>query len=148
MQNLVKGISRNGFRYLLNQVTKKPFFTFNNKFYIQVEFVAMVSPLAPILAEIFLSHQEENYLNKFPIEFKASFCIRYVDVIFVLFESPESAHSFREYLSFKQLNINFTDEHGNIDSILFLDVKSCRKNDNFVTIVDRKATFSGVFTNY
>ena len=108
----------------------------------------MVSPLAPILAEIFLSHQEENYLNKFPIEFKASFCIRYVDVIFVIFELPESTHSFREYLLFKQLNINFTDEHGNIDSILFLDVKSCRKNDNFVTIVDRKATFSGVFTNY
>ena len=39
--NLVKGISKNDFRDLLNLATKESFFTFNNKFYIQVDGAAM-----------------------------------------------------------------------------------------------------------
>ena len=41
----VKGISKNDFRDLLNLASKESFFTFNNKFYIQVDGVAMESPL-------------------------------------------------------------------------------------------------------
>ena len=145
---MVKGISKNDFRDLLNLATNESFFTFNNKLYIQVDGVAMGSPLGPILANIFLSHHEENWLNKCPIEFKASFYRRYVDDIFVLFESPESAHSFREYMSPKHQNLNFTVEQENIGSLSFLHVKICRKNGKFVTSVYRKPTFSGVFTNY
>ena len=50
---LVKGISKNDFLDLLNLATKESFFTFNNKFYIQVDGVAMGSPLGPILANLF-----------------------------------------------------------------------------------------------
>ena len=57
---LVKGISKNDFQDLLNLATKESCFTFNNNFYIQVDGVAMGSPLGPILANIFLSHHEEN----------------------------------------------------------------------------------------
>ena len=48
----------------------------------------------------------------------------------------------------KHHNINFTIEKENVGSLLFLDVKICRKNGKFVTSVYRKPTFSGVFTNY
>ena len=102
---VVKGISKNDFHDLLNLATKKSFFTFNNKFYIQVDVVAVGSPLVPILANIFLSHPEEKWLNKCPIEFKSKFYRSYVDDIFVLFESSESASSFREYMSSKYQNI-------------------------------------------
>ena len=44
----------------------------------------MGSPLGPILANIFLSHHEENWLNKFFIEVKPNFYRRYVDDIFAL----------------------------------------------------------------
>ena len=107
----------------------------------------MGSPLDPILPNIFLSHHEENWLNKCPIEFKPCFYRRYVDDIFVLFESPESVYSFREYMSSKHQNIKFTIEHKNTGSILFLDVKICRKNGKFVTSFHRKPTFIGVSTN-
>ena len=50
---LVKGISKNDFRDLLNLATKESFFTFNYKFYIQVDGVATGSSLGPILAKIF-----------------------------------------------------------------------------------------------
>ena len=105
-------------------------------------------PLGPILANIFLSHHEENWLNKYRTEFKPSFYGRYVDDIFVLFESPESSHLFREYMSSKLQNINFTVEQGNVGSLSFLDVKICSKKGKFVTSVYKKPTFSGVFTNY
>ena len=57
---LVKGISKNNFHDLLNLAAKESFSTFNNKFYIQVDGVTMGSPLGPILANVFLSHHEEN----------------------------------------------------------------------------------------
>ena len=147
-KTLVKEISKHFFRDLLNLVTKESFFAFNNKFYIQVDDVTIGFPLYPILANNFLSHHEENWMNKHPIEFKPSFYRRYVDDIFVLFESPDSPQSHLEYMSPKHQNINFTVEYGNIGSLLFLDVKICRKNGKFATSVYRKPIFSGVFTNY
>ena len=60
---LVNGISKNDFRDLLYLVTKELFFIFNNKFYIQVDYVTIGSPLVKIVANIFLSHYEENFLQ-------------------------------------------------------------------------------------
>ena len=108
----------------------------------------MGSPLDPILANVHLSHHEENWLNKSLIEFKPSFYRRYIEDIFVIFESPESAVSNREHISSKHKNINFIIEEENISLLSFLDVKICRRNDKFVTSAYRKPTFSGVFTNY
>ena len=132
---LVTGIFKTDNRDLLNLATKESIFTFNNKFYIQVDGVAMSSPLGPILTNIFLSQHEENWLNKFPIKFKPSFYRRYVDDIFVLFESSESPNSFGEYMSSKHQNINFTVEKKNVGLLSFLDVKICCKNGKFVTSV-------------
>ena len=130
---MVKGRSKNDNRHLLNLATKELFFTFNNKFYIQVDGVAMGSTLGPILVNMLLSHYEENCPNKCPIEFNPSYCRRYDDDTFVLFESPESAHLFGKYMSSKRRNINFTLEHENIGSILFLYIKMCCKNGKIVT---------------
>ena len=77
----------------------------------------MEFPLGPILANIFLSHREENWLNKCPIEIKPSFYGNYVNYIFVLCGSPESTHSFCKYMSSKHQNINFTTEQENIGSL-------------------------------
>ena len=58
LEALVKGISKNDFRDLLNMATKE--LRFNNKFYIHVDGVAMGFPLGPILGKILLSHHEKN----------------------------------------------------------------------------------------
>ena len=52
------------------------------------------------------------------------------DNIFVFFESPESAHSFREYMSSKYQNITFIVKPQNIGSRQSLDVKIYRKKAN------------------
>ena len=88
-----------------------------------------------------LSHHAENWLNECSIELTASFYRRCVGDIFVLFESPESSHSFREYICSEHQHINLTVEHENILSFSFLDVKIFCENGKFVTIVYRKPTF-------
>ena len=48
----------------------------------------------------------------------------------------------------KHRNIKFTFETEDSNNFSFLDVKITRQNKGFVTSIFRKATFSGVFTNY
>ena len=53
-------ISRNEMKELLLFCTKKVHFTFNGKVYMQVDGVAMGSPLGPVLVDIFLIELEKT----------------------------------------------------------------------------------------
>ena len=55
---------------------------------------------------------------------------------------------FVNYMNTKDPNIKFTSEFEENDSFSFLDVKTTRRNNQLVTSVFCKATFSGVFTNF
>ena len=83
---------------------------FNNKYYKQVDGVAMGSLLGPALANIFMSSFESKCLRDCLNDFKPMFYRRYVDDIFVLFFSPDHADKFREYLLSKHSNIKFSTE--------------------------------------
>ena len=123
-------------------------FIFNGNYYKQVDGVAMGSPLGPTLANIFMCHHEKIWLDECPVEFKPLYYRRYVDDIFVLFSSEDHVEKFRNYLSNRHKNINFSKELEKQNALAFLDVKIMRENDKFVSSVYRKPTFSGVFTNF
>ena len=59
------------------------------------------SPLGQTLANILLSHCEENLLNECPAEFKPIFieAMSIFCIFFSFFVSPESLHLDREYMS-------------------------------------------------
>ena len=59
-------IPKHDFRNLLNIATKESFFMFNNKYYKQVDGVAMGSPLGPALANIFMCSFESKWLRDCP----------------------------------------------------------------------------------
>ena len=120
-------IPKHNFRNLLNIATKETFFMFNNKYYKQVDGVAMGSKLGPALANIFMCN---------------------IDDIFVLFFSPDHADKFREYLSSKHPNIKFSIEKEEDGCLPFVDVNIFRENDKFATNDYRKKTFSGVYINF
>ena len=141
-------IPKHDFRNLLNIATKESFFMFNNKYYKQVDGVAMGSPLGPALANIFMCSFESKWLRDCPNDFKPVFYRRYVDDIFALFSSPDHADKFKEYLSSKHPNINFSIEKEKDGCLPFLDVIILRENEKFVTNVYRKKTFSAVYTNF
>ena len=118
---------------------------FNNKYYKQVDGVAMGSPLGPALAIIFMCSFESKSLGDCPNDFKPVFYRRYIDDIFVLFSSPDHADKFREYLSPKHANIKFSIEKEEDGCLPFLDVNIFRENNKFATNVYRKKTFSGFY---
>ena len=76
-------IPKDVFRNLLNVATKQSLFIFNNKFYKQIDKVAMGSPLGPALTNILLCNFENKWLRDCPYSLKPVFYRRYVDDIFV-----------------------------------------------------------------
>ena len=88
-------IPKHNFCNLLNIATKETFFMFNNKYYKQVDVVAMGSPLGPALANIFMCRFESKWLRDCRNYFIPVFYRSYIDDIFVLFPSPDHADKFR-----------------------------------------------------
>ena len=95
-----------------------------------------------------ICHYEKIWLNECPSQFKPVVYRRSVDKIFVLFKSKEHLKPFVNYINSKHRNIKFTFETEDSNNFSFLHVKITKKNKRFVASIFRKATFSGVFTNY
>ena len=124
------------------------FFIFNKTLYEQIDGVAMGSPLAPVLANIFLSHHETIWLQQCPDHLKPSFYKRYVDDTFLLFDNSVDPLQFLHYLNNKHPNIKFTAEAETEGQISFLDININKHNNSFSTSIFRKKTFTGLGTNY
>ena len=142
------GMSREELQILFEFATAKSHFLFNEEIYDQVDGVAMGSPLAPVLANIFMGHYEkiwiENYSGIKPEIYK-----RYVDDIFCLFKNEADALSFFEYLNKQHVNIKFTYEKEIEGKLCFLDVLIKNVNtQTFETSIFRKSTFTGLLTNF
>ena len=69
----------------------------------------MGSPLAPVLANLFLGYHENNWINNYK-GIKPSFYQRYVDDIFAAFDNENDAISFFNYINSQHPNIKFTME--------------------------------------
>ena len=83
-------ISRKELSQLFRFATAETHFLFEGKIYDQIDGVVMGSPLAPVLANLFMGYHENNWLNNYkgpaPIIYK-----RYVDDIFCLFNNELEA---------------------------------------------------------
>ena len=62
--------------------------------------------------------------------------------------SPDHADKFKEYLSSRHPNINFSIEKKEGGCLPFLDVNIFLENKKFATNMYTKKTFSGVYTNF
>ena len=120
-------IPKNIFPNLLTVATKESFFMFNNKFYKQIDGVAMGSPLGPALANILMCNFENKWLKDCPHSLKLVFYRRYVDNIFVLLSFLDQAEKFKKYLSSNYPNINFSLGKEQEGRLSFLDVNIFRE---------------------
>ena len=97
-QKLLCRISKSQFEKLLRAALSCNYFLLDGIVYQHVDRVAMDSPLGPSLANAFLAHYEQIWLNDCPDEFKPVYYKRYVDDIFVLFRTPHYLEKFDQYL--------------------------------------------------
>ena len=118
---LFHGMTKTIFRNALNHCLKDNTFVFNGIFYKQIDGCAMGSPLAPILADIFMNHllepkivrREHDFLNITFINepsrpFNLHVFVRYVDDTLAVFDSAEEADRFLTYLNNLHSSIQFT----------------------------------------
>ena len=108
----------------------------------------MGSPLGPTFANAFLCHYEKIWLDECPLSFKPLVYKRYVDDTFLLFRDPEQIPKFLAYLNTRHKNIKFTVELEKDNSLPFLDTLLKRNGNQISTSVFRKATFTGLGTNF
>lgn len=82
---------------LFTFATAETHFLFKGSFYDQIDGVAMGSPLAPVLANLFMGHHEKIWLEQY-LGPEVLFYRRYVDDTFCLFHSEQDANCiFRLY---------------------------------------------------
>ena len=81
----------------------------------------MGSPLALVLANIFMGFYESKWLNEYNLN-KPKFYIRYVDDILAAFDKEQDSLNFLNFLNKRHLNIKFTIEKQSNHSIAFFDI--------------------------
>ena len=89
-----------------------------------------------------------NLLEQCSKEFKPVFYRRYIDDIFVLFESSEYLSKYHAYLHTCHLNLSDSFEQKKNAKLSFLDVEVSRKQSKFATAVYRKPNFSSVYGHF
>ena len=107
--------------------------------------VVMELPLGPVMVYVFLSFYEVKWLEQYTKEYKAICYRRYVNDIFVLFESAEHRSKFRDYFDTCHPNISFSFEQKRTRKLSFLDAKgstetpvlkvSCQQYRNLVWFI-------------
>ena len=106
----------------------------------------MGSPLAPVLANLFMGHHEKRWLENYNSGIE--FCRRYVDDTFALFNTEQDALSFFSYINSQHPNIKFMEKEEN-HKLPFLDVLlDNHSNQGIITSVFHKKTYTGLLTNY
>ena len=86
-------ITKKELKKLFLFATSHTHFIFNSKFYNQIDGVAMGSPLAPVLANIFMGFYESKWLNEYNLN-KPKFYLRYVDDILAAFDKKQDSLNF------------------------------------------------------
>ena len=140
-------LSNTELKSLFSVATAQTHFLFKGSFYDQIDGVAMGSPLAPVLSNLFMGHHEKLWLENFQ-DSEILFYRRYVDDTFCLFHSENQALLFFNYINSRHPNIRFTMEKETDHKIPFLDVLINNGTHFPVTSVCRKKTFTGLLTNY
>ena len=108
----------------------------------------MGSPLAPVIANIFMGFHESKWLNQYNLN-KVEFYLRCVDDILAAFDNEQDSLIVFNFLNNRHFNIKLTIEKQNNHSIAFLDVFiSGISNQNLTLQTYRKSTYTGLLLNF
>ena len=144
-KDITTDIPKQEMKELLIYGTKNVHFTFNNETYIQVDGVAMGSPLGPVLANLFMVELETSVIPN--LNNKVKLWKRFVDNICCL-ARLEYIDNILLALNSCHKNIKFTFEIEKDNTIPFLDILIKRKPGMIETTVYRKKTRTNLYMNW
>jgi hypothetical protein len=112
---------------LVRHVLTTMYFLYNGSFYDQKDGVTMRSPLAPVVANFYMEHFEQQAISS--TTRKSTWWYRYVDDTFVVWPHGKELYDFLQHLNNIHPNIKFTMEVEQDGSLPFLDVLVSRRPD-------------------
>ena len=135
---LYGGFTKLQLRKLLTWCTKCTTFIFNGELYQQIDGVAMGSPLAPFLADVFMNwlidNKSHEYNGKYPV-----LILRYVDDLLIFFEDEADILPFYSFMNNIHCNIKFADPDKEVHGLIkFLDICIQRTDTGFDLSIFRK----------
>ena len=134
-------IPQNILREFLSICTKEsPFRSPTGTLYLQIEGVAMGSPLGPTFAGFYMGDLEYNVFNNHYT--KPSIYVRYVDDIFVQINNSDELTDIKELFQEKSV-LTFTYELHTNNILPFLDISVNSTNTGFKTSIHYKPTDHG-----
>jgi len=132
-------------KQMLELCTKKaPFRSPDGGVYLQVEGVAMGSPLGPTFANFYMGHLEQKVLSNQHL--KPTLYGRYIDDIFLQVINLEQLNELKDLFQENSV-LNFTYEIGINNKLPFLDVMVHSNEGEFHTTVYHKPTNHGTCLN-
>ena len=126
------GLNKSRLLKLLSWSTKNTTFQFNNKFYKQLDGVAMGFPIGPLLADVMINYVIDKAIERTPLDHEPKFFCRYVDDCFASFTNTSSIEIFLRNLNSVHSQIQFTKKVESHNSLAFLDVL-IEKTDKGIT---------------
>ena len=100
-------ITKKELKKLFLFATPQTHFISNRTFSNQIDEVAMRSPLAPFLANIFMGFYKSKWLNEYNPS-KPKYYLSYVDDILTAFDNEQESLNFLNFLNDRHPNIKFT----------------------------------------
>ena len=141
-------LNKRRLKTLLNWAASSTTLQFQGKYYKQVDRIAMGSPIALMLADVFMNHVIEEALSASQ-QNRPTLLLRYVDDLFLVFSNDEEAQSFFDVMNRIHKSINFTQEQECNGQLAFLDVLVSRNTGNVTqTSVFRKKTHTGLYLKW
>ena len=132
---------------LLEFCLRSTYFTFQNKYYQQIEGTAMGSPISPIVANLYMEDLETKAIQTAP--HPSAFWKRFVDDTFVIIKASHKLE-FLDHINSIDHNIQFTSDESREDgSMPFLDMLIIPQEDGrFNTTIYRKATHTDMYLQW
>ena len=129
-------------KFILDACTKTVF-SFNNKFYKQIDAVFMGSPLGPVLANIIMTKLESTTVKELVDKSLVKLYMRYVDDTLLLAKDKDINYIQKLLNSFDK-NIKFTVDTFPDGKVHFLDIKVDKNH----TDIYYKDTHTGQYTSF
>ena len=131
---------------LLEFCLTNTYFLFQGKYYEQVQFAAMGSPISPLIANLFMEEFEVKILSTCP--HPPSLWLRFVDDTFVITRT-EHSQALLQHINSQDPHIQFTVEPTQQGSLPFLDtLVTIEPNNTFSTTVYRKPTHTDQYLHW
>ena len=128
----------------LSRTCSQSVFIFNGKAYQQFDGLSMGQPLAPLLANWFVSKLETELFNKFK---KPKIYCRYIDDLFCIFENQVEIQSFHDQLNNMQKDLTFTMPTCEDYKLPYLDTNVKIKDKKFSRKIYRKPLSTDTIMN-